>query len=250
MLASGLLASVASILGKLKALGAAGRIGYVAGLSLWTLLCLPTTPIELSAGFIFPLWVSTLMSVAGKTAGSVIALLIGRRLFRPVIVRLIKRSEGGSRTYGHLLRELRERPIQTMGLLRAAPLPTPFKIYGLCLLPEKLVPLHTYFMVALIINSCWSLVWSLTGSSASSVQEALSGGTSSFGTIAAKLTSLGALLYAYVAFSRFANRALSPTSSSTDLQSLDGADDAAEAAEATEGLHRRPSKAPDLAAAG
>ena len=144
------------VLQSLRSLGLAGRIGYVIGLSLWTLLCLPTTPIELASGFIFPLWLSTMMSVVGKTAGSLLALILGRRLLKPLMTRLLAAN---SSLHNHLINELRERPIQTMSIMRAAPIPTPFKIYGLCLLPADLVPVSTYSVVALIVNSAWSLVW-------------------------------------------------------------------------------------------
>ena len=51
---------------QLDALGIVGRIGYVVGLSMWTLLCLPTTPVELAAGLSFPLVSSTAMSAVGN----------------------------------------------------------------------------------------------------------------------------------------------------------------------------------------
>lgn len=126
---------------QLKGLGFLGHCVYVLLLSMWTMLCLPTTPVELAAGFIFPLVPSTAMSVAGKTAGSIGALLLGRRLVKPLISKLMSSS---SPLYSHLLRELRQRPIQTMSLLRGAPLPTPIKLYGLSMLPAELVPLSTF----------------------------------------------------------------------------------------------------------
>ena len=54
--------------------------------------------------------------------------------------------------HNHLLRELREHPIQTMSLLRAAPLPTPLKIYGLSLFPAELIPLTSYAGIAITFN--------------------------------------------------------------------------------------------------
>ena len=166
--------AIVATLDGLKNLGVAGRVGYVTGLSAWTALCLPTTPIELASGFIFPLWMSTFMCVAGKTIGSLVALMVGRHLLKPLITRLLERSSS-SQLHQHLVSELKLRPIQTMSILRAAPMPTPFKIYGLALLPAELVPVSSYAAVALLINTAWSLVWSLTGSSATSLQDAVSG---------------------------------------------------------------------------
>ena len=54
--------------------------------------------------------------------------------------------------HNHLLRELREHPIQTMSLLRAAPLPTPLKIYGLSLFPAELIPLTSYAGIAITFS--------------------------------------------------------------------------------------------------
>ena len=77
------------VLKGLNNLGFAGRVGYVCGLSVWTLLCLPTTPVELAAGLSFPLAASTAMSAVGKTVGSLAALLLGRRLLKPLIARYL-----------------------------------------------------------------------------------------------------------------------------------------------------------------
>ena len=152
----GFLNAIHIVLSTLQELGAAGRISYVLLLALYTALCLPTTPVELAAGFIFPLTTSTLLSMTGKTMGSVGALLLGRRLLRPLMIRLFH-SSGSRPLRKHLLKELRERPLQTMSLMRAAPLPTPFKLYGLALLPEELVPVSSYAGVALTINTVRAL---------------------------------------------------------------------------------------------
>ena len=62
---------------RLNGLGAVGKCAYVVLLSMWTMLCLPTTPVEVAAGFIFPLFSSTTMSILGKTCGSIGALFLG-----------------------------------------------------------------------------------------------------------------------------------------------------------------------------
>ena len=234
----GFLSAVISVLTSLKSLGFAGRVAYVAGLSIWTFLCLPTTPIELASGFIFPLWASTLMSVVGKTTGSLVALILGRRLLKPLVTRLLARSSGGGgAVHRHLVGELQRRPIQTMSILRAAPLPTPFKIYGLCLFHPDLVPVTTYFFVALGINTCWSLVWSLTGSSASSLQDAVAGnGDTSTAALVAKLFTLAAFSGAFLAFGRFAK---------AQLHQIGGDSSSASMAE----LGQSPPPSPRLAAA-
>ena len=203
----GFMATTLEVFKGLNSLGFAGRVGYVCGLSVWTLLCLPTTPVELAAGLSFPLVTCTAMSATGKTIGSLLALLLGRRLLKPLISRYLAAEGGGGalhrsvlrvaswqghrpaawppRTnppgawlqvsvrgcgttvqrmpnacdfarspprHRHLLRELREHPLQTMSLLRAAPLPTPLKIYGLSLFPAELIPLTSYAGIAITFN--------------------------------------------------------------------------------------------------
>jgi len=205
-----LIEPVLAAIEELHGLGAMGRIGYVVGLSMWTLLCLPTTPVELAAGFIFPSALSSVMSALGKTFGSLAALLLGRRLLKPLITRAFAKSYQ-SKLHQHLLHELRENPIQTMSILRAAPLPTPFKIYGLSLFPPELVPFSTYAGIALTFNSAWSLVWTLTSSSASSLQDALSGsGNSSAGALAGKVSILFVLFGSFAMFGRYAKSQLQP----------------------------------------
>lgn len=96
-----------------------------------------------------------------------------------------------------------------MSILRAAPLPTPFKLYGLSLFPAELVPWSTYAGIALTFNSLWSLVWVLTGSSASNLQDALAaGGNSSVGALAGKLSGVFVLCASFAMFSRYAKRKL------------------------------------------
>ena len=91
----GIMTTGLEVLKGLNSLGLAGRIGYVCGLGLWTLLCLPTTPVELAAGVSFPLLSCCAMSAAGKTVGSLVALLLGRRLLRPFIARYLADRGGG-----------------------------------------------------------------------------------------------------------------------------------------------------------
>ena len=86
-------------------------------------------------------------------------------------------------------------------------MPTPFKIYGLCLFPPELVPFSTYAGIALCFNTCWSVVWSLAGASASSLQDVLSGksGENSNAKLVGQLSSLVVLFYVLTQFARYAN---------------------------------------------
>ncbi len=57
-----------------------GYVGFLIFLTIWTVLALPVTPIEVCAGYVFgPIW-GTLGSLTGKTLGCLGALSIGRLL--------------------------------------------------------------------------------------------------------------------------------------------------------------------------
>ena len=103
-LIEGIMATSLEVLKGLNDLGLAGRVGYVCGLGVWTLLCLPTTPVELAAGLSFPLLSCCAMSAAGKTVGSLAALLLGRRLLRPFIARYLADRGGGGALHSSVVK--------------------------------------------------------------------------------------------------------------------------------------------------
>ena len=199
-------------LGSLSSLGVVGRATYVIGLTIYTALCLPTTPVELAAGFVFPLREATTMSLLGKTFGNLLALLVGRWLLKPLVFNVLVRSVG-NRVYQHVVSEMHQRPIQTMSILRAAPLPTPFKIYGLSILPAQLVPMRTYAVIAVVFNSCWSLIWALAGSSAQDAKHL--GDSQKHAGLAVKLFFFVGLFGVLLQFARFAKAQLEPPESSS-----------------------------------
>lgn len=197
--------------------GALGALYYAAFLALWTLCCLPTTPLEVAAGFTFSPALSICASVAGKTGGSLAAFALGRA----VAARFAPLGEGGApppsprssapaglaerarRLGRHLQAALLARPAQTIAMVRASPMPIALKNYGLAALPERLVPARTFALVSACVNVPYSVAWSLTGSSAGSLQDALSGQPRGGGGAALlKLGALAALLGGLGLFAR------------------------------------------------
>ena len=113
-----------------------GRLGlllYSGFLCIWTTLALPTTPLEMFAGFSFSVAGSTIAGLIGKTCGSVLAFVIGRQLLGPCkrMVRWVRglpppveEEESRPSGFGAKLEEaLRKRPLQTIGMIRVAPIP-------------------------------------------------------------------------------------------------------------------------------
>ena len=87
--------------------------------------------------------------------------------------------------------------------------------------------MSSYAVVALFINAAWSLVWSLTGSSASSLQEAVSGtggGERSMAALVAKLFTVAALFGCFTVFARFAKAHMQPPGAPTAAVTVPSAD--------------------------
>jgi len=176
-----------------------GLIYYTLFLALWTMCCLPTTPVEIAAGFTWrPVWASAASSI-GKTIGSSTAFALSRLLLLPLLSRSSGSGHGPIRRhvdsfFGQLGSAIRTRPFWTVGLIRAAPLPIALKNYGLGMMPE--LQTSVFMLMTLGVNVPFSVAWALTGSSASSLQEAVqSGGAgSSSGKIITSLITAAALL--------------------------------------------------------
>ncbi|KAJ1618459.1 hypothetical protein T492DRAFT_1092304 [Pavlovales sp. CCMP2436] len=196
----------------LQTQGPLGALYYMGFLVLWTLCCLPTTPLEIAAGYTFSPVLSIGASIVGKTAGSLIAFALGRQFAARVLARPAGAADDGGVTLAGRARALSlqlqsavtARPVQTITMVRASPMPIAIKNYGLALLPAHVLPGRLFAVITLVVNMPYSIAWSLTGSSASSLQEALSGDARTGG--AAVLLKLGALLALFGALSVFARK--------------------------------------------
>jgi uncharacterized membrane protein YdjX (TVP38/TMEM64 family) len=62
--------------------GLAALVGFMA---LWTVLCLPLTPLEATAGMLYKLSTAVAVCVLGQLIGSIIAFLIGRYFMQELI---------------------------------------------------------------------------------------------------------------------------------------------------------------------
>lgn len=167
-----------------------GLVYYTLFLSAWTLCCLPTTPVEIAAGFTWPLGPASLASSIGKTLGSCTAFALSRLLLLPLMARSTQPERGPTRKrldafFNHLGGFIRTRPWWTVGLIRAAPLPIALKNYGLGMMDG--CPGQVFALMTLAVNVPFSVAWALTGASASSLQEAVQSGGA--GSSSGKLVS-------------------------------------------------------------
>lgn len=204
----------------LQGKGLLGVWYYCVFLALWTLCCLPTTPLEIAAGFTFPTVHSVVASIIGKTAGSVITFSLARFFAG----RFLSVTPGGSGRLGrirelawHLEAEMIARPVQTLAMVRASPMPIALKNYGLALLPARVVQLRTFVLMTFLVNVPYSIAWSLTGSSASSLHEALNGKPGSDrSSLAQKVGLLLALFTGLALFARKATAGLASAERAAD----------------------------------
>lgn len=155
----------------LEAIERAGNVGYVLLLCFFFVvvcLSLPTTPIELSAGFLYgPVWGCT-AGVIGKTVGCFIAYMIARVLGN-------KRGWKVPAALEPRLSALKSQPLLTMVGIRVAPLPLGLKNYGLAMCK---VPAVEYVLASLIVNIPFSCLWGSLGASCKSLKDALNFDTS------------------------------------------------------------------------
>merc|ERR1712086_70994 len=137
----------------------------------WTMLCLPSTVVEISAGFLFPYPLALAVDVAGKSTGACISFQISRALGHRV-------QHWLSTAQGRLLQLqtlIAHSPFTASCVIRAAPLPAPLKNYGMGLLPPSLLSTTVYNWSTFLTGIPFSMIWCYLGNSASSLQETLSG---------------------------------------------------------------------------
>lgn len=155
----------------LEAIERAGNVGYVLLLCFFFVvvcLSLPTTPIELSAGFLYgPVWGCT-AGVIGKTVGCFIAYMVARVIGD-------KRGWKVPAALEPRLSALKSQPLLTMVGIRVAPLPLGLKNYGLAMCK---VPAVEYILASLIVNIPFSCLWGSLGASCKSLKDALNFDTS------------------------------------------------------------------------
>ena len=125
------------------------------------------------AAVIFSTPVAIVAAVLGKTSGACLAFGLVRVLAACGLRSLASAlpSGGGWLAQLGLERELQLRPLQTLCIIRASPIPSALKSYALGLTEVRL---HTFALACVVVNTPYSIGWAFAGSSASSLQEASS----------------------------------------------------------------------------
>lgn len=176
-----------------------GIVWYALILVISVPCCLPSPPFEILGGCartlaclllghdsmphpiipditdIFPTMAAIVAAVLGKTIGACLAFALARAVAALGWHRLGRLAPcDGSAWLARLglERELRQRPLQTLCVIRASPVPSALKSYGLGAATN--VQMAPFALACVAINTPYSIGWAFAGSSASSLQEASS----------------------------------------------------------------------------
>jgi len=87
-----------------------GALVFIPFEVIWVVLCVPTTPLELAAGFAFGCRWGLIVDLLGKLLGGALSFVIGRYCFRDVIAEACIKGSGG----GGLMRSV-DRALATSG---------------------------------------------------------------------------------------------------------------------------------------
>eukprot|EP00475_Leptophrys_vorax_P039488 TRINITY_DN713_c0_g1_i1.p1 TRINITY_DN713_c0_g1~~TRINITY_DN713_c0_g1_i1.p1 ORF type:complete len:347 (+),score=75.00 TRINITY_DN713_c0_g1_i1:145-1041(+) len=139
-----------------------GKLLYVVFLSVWTVVCFPTTIAELLCGFTFGFGTSVMVSMIGKTVGSILSFLIGKYGFKDWIQSKI---EGKYPLMQAIQRAVVQKPWQIIFLTRISMLPIALKNYGVSIMPG--VKLSIFSVCTLFGGIPFTVAWSYFGSASS-----------------------------------------------------------------------------------
>jgi len=169
--------------GWVQAQGPIGPVLYTIFLVAWVIICLPTSAVELIAGFTFGFWVALLVSYIGKNIGCISAFLIGKSLGRNSVKKLLKRFRI-LRTFD---RVISKNATKMVFLIRLAYMPIALKNYGLSFFAIKR---RLFIISTLVCTVPETAVLAFFGSSADDILD-LANGRYSGGTLGIVALAIG-----------------------------------------------------------
>ena len=151
-----------------KQQGPVGPIVYTLFLFVAILLCLPTTAIELIAGFSFGFWIALPVSYVGKNGGCIAAFLLGRLLGRRSVKKLVRRFK----VLRMFERVMAKNAVKMVFLIRLAYMPIALKNYGLSLFAVRR---RLFILATLLCTIPECALFAYFGSSAGDIVDLLDG---------------------------------------------------------------------------
>eukprot|EP01065_Artemidia_motanka_P013529 TRINITY_DN1753_c0_g1_i1.p1 TRINITY_DN1753_c0_g1~~TRINITY_DN1753_c0_g1_i1.p1 ORF type:complete len:445 (+),score=135.65 TRINITY_DN1753_c0_g1_i1:59-1336(+) len=146
--------------------GVVGWIIYTLSHGVYITLALPTEPWDLAAGAAYGVAAATAAGALGKTIGSYLCLLIGRRLGPRMGLEMPQAMRSR-------LTLFRRQPFICICLARLAPVTPGIKNYALALIPEADLPVGTYMISSAVIAVPLTFPWCVAGHAAPRLADAL-----------------------------------------------------------------------------
>lgn len=125
---------------------------YIIFLSIWIVLLLPTSVIEILPGYLFGFKLGIIASTMGKTFGSLISLLIGRYLLRKQVEKFIINKFPITKAFS---KAIAQEGFKMVIAIRLAYLPMVVKNYGLAIVD---VPIYKALLAGIITGIPVSLL--------------------------------------------------------------------------------------------
>ena len=146
-----------------------GPLFFTVALSIWVVICLPCTVVEMIPGFLFGIKTGWVVSMAGKSIGSALSMYLGRYVFKDATERYVFAKYPIVRKLG-LAAEREGFPF--LLFIRGMWLPIALKNYGLAVLN---VSIADVMLAGLITSIPHSLLWAYLGSRMNNLAEVVQG---------------------------------------------------------------------------
>lgn len=146
-----------------------GPIFFTICLAMWVVVCLPCTMVELIPGYLFGMRTGWVVSMAGKSLGSLISMYLGRHVFKESTEKYIFAKYPIVKKLG-VTAEREGFPF--LLFIRGMWLPIALKNYGLAVIDVKI---SDTLLAGFITSIPHSLLWAYLGSKVSNLADALNG---------------------------------------------------------------------------
>lgn len=151
-----------------KAQGTLGIVIYTAAFSLWVVLCMPSTILEILPGFLFGTWTGFGVCMVGKNVGSFAAMILGRTLLAGVMQEKAKEWP----LLDGIKIAIQKQGFMMILLVRTVMMPIAIKNYGLAAIG---VPASMNISAAVLSGIPFCFMWVYVGSTTKSLVEIVEG---------------------------------------------------------------------------
>mmetsp|Transcript_85871 Transcript_85871/g.148697 ORF Transcript_85871/g.148697 Transcript_85871/m.148697 type:complete len:245 (+) Transcript_85871:75-809(+) len=151
-----------------KAQGTVGIVIYMVVFSIWVVLCMPSTILEILPGFLFGTWTGFLVCMVGKNVGSFAAMILGRTILEDVMQQKAKEWP----LLDGIKIAIQKQGFMMILLVRTVMMPIAIKNYGLAAIG---VPAWMNISAAVLSGIPFCFMWVYVGSTTKSLVEIVEG---------------------------------------------------------------------------